>query len=100
MFRNVKFRNILIIYWTRVLTWFGYWKSTEPIPLGVYCYKPDNEKNTKTNDFMTKGIYYTIPCKYYKIISKKRRGCSYLGFITDDPVFLDQCKECGENYGD
>ena len=94
MFRNVKIRNVLIIYWSKLLIFFGYWKSTKPIPEGSYCYTPKDENSV--SDFMKTGIYKITPCKYYKIISKRYRGCSYMGFITNDPVFVDQCKECGE----
>ena len=44
--------------------------------------------------------YYVIPCKYYKTLGKRWNGCKYLGIITDDFVFDDQCKMCGQNYGD
>ena len=61
-----------------------------------YCYTPDYEKNKIAESF----TYYVIPCKYYKTLGKRWNGCKYLGIITDDFVFDDQCKMCGKNYGD
>ena len=65
------------------------------IPYGAYCYKGDDEKNKNST---SPSSYYIISCPYYKIISKKYNGCQYLGVVTDDFVFDDQCKLCGENY--
>lgn len=61
------------------------------IPDGVYCYIPDIEKNKTRKDF---GVYYTKPCVYYKTLGNGYNGCAYLGIITDDDVFDDQCKMC------
>lgn len=36
----------------------------------------------------------------HKTIGRRWNGCEYLGIITDDFVFNDKCKMCGENYGD
>lgn len=65
------------------------------IPEGYYCYTPDDEKNTKKYT----GVYWVIPCKYYKSLGKCLNACTFCGRITDDFIFDDQCKMCGENYG-
>ena len=82
--------------WSKIVLFFGYKYDKSQIPEGQYCYIPDIEKNKKAE----KWTYYIIPCKYYKTLGKHWNGCKYLGIITDDFVFDDQCKMCGENYGD
>ncbi len=91
------FRNLLIMLWSKLLIFFKHKYNSKIIPEGPYCYTPDIEKNNKKEDWT---IYYVIPCKYYKTLSKNWNGCRYLGIITDDDVFADQCKMCNENYGD
>ena len=86
-------RNLANLLWWKLLILFGVRRSASPIPEGVYCYEPDYV-DTKT------FTYYVKPCKYYKNLGHGWNGCSYLGIITDDPVFDDQCKMCSENYGD
>jgi len=84
-------RFIIQLYW-RLLHLFGINTDTEPIPDSVYCYVPDTEKNKRENDVMH---YYIKPCKYYKSFGNEYNGCKYLGIITDDFLFDDQCKICG-----
>lgn len=74
-------------------------RSTKKIPVGPYCYTGESY------DIKT-GIYHIKPCKYYKYLlsdaddfDSEYRGCSYLGEITEDYLFIDQCKMCSENYG-
>lgn len=93
----MKIKNVLIVLLSRILLFFNIKKDNSPIPEGMYCYEPDIEKNKNRKDF---SKYYIKPCKYYKRISKNYNGCSYLGVITDDMVFDDQCKLCNENLGD
>lgn len=64
---------------------------------GIGAVKPDDEKNANRDNYKH---YYIIPCKYYKALGRTWNGCSYLGIITDDMVFDDQCKMCHENYDD
>jgi hypothetical protein len=89
-------KNFASMLYSKLLLLFGVRHSTSVIPEGPYCYTPDYEKNKIAESF----TYYVIPCKYYKTLGKKWNGCKYLGIITDDFVFNDQCKMCGENYGD
>lgn len=89
-------RNLANMLWWKLLFLFGVRRSALPIPNGMYCYAPDNEKNAKATSFK---YYYIKPCKYYKTLGRRFNGCSYLGIITDDFVFDDQCKMCSENLG-
>lgn len=88
-------KNYLSVFHSKILLLFGIKHDKSVIPTGLYCYKPDYEKN-KTNKSST--TYYIIPCPYYKSLGGGRNGCKYLGVITSDTVFGDQCKMCGENY--
>jgi hypothetical protein len=69
------------------------------IPEGQYCYTPDFEKNESEPDSMKNNgfTYYTKPCLYYRTLGNRYNGCQYLGIITDDLTFDDQCKICCEN---
>lgn len=88
-------KNAIYVLYYKVLRFFGYKLPEDGIPEGYYCYVPDNEKNSskKEGDFS----YYIKPCPYWKWINKEYKGCAYLGVITDDPVFGDQCKMCNVN---
>ena len=90
-------KNLVNMLWWKLLFLFGVRRSALPIPEGMYCYNPDIEKNKAKKDFST---YYINSCKYYKTLGRRYNGCSYLGIITDDMTFDDQCKMCGVNYGD
>ena len=88
----------MIWYW--LLGLFKVKLSTDPIPDGTpYCYVPDVEKNNVNTET---DKYYIKPCKYYKHLGGGCNGCGFLGVITDDSVFDDQVKICGEKegYGD
>ena len=87
-------KNIIEIYLNRIKLFFGVKLDDSIIPNGQYCYTPDYEKNKVRENFST---YYVKPCKYYKTLTKNYNGCSYLGIITDDFVFDDQCKMCDKN---
>lgn len=84
-------KNYLDIIISKILIYFGYKYDEKVIPEGMYCYKPDIDKNLARKNLR---VYYTIPCKYYKNLGKYN-GCEYLGIITDDDVFADRCKICG-----
>lgn len=86
-------KNLISVLYSKLLLLLGHKYSATVIPHGAYCYTPDIEKN-KTREF---SVYYIIPCKYYKTIGERWNGCKYLGLITDDFIFADQCKLCGEN---
>lgn len=92
--------NRINLLWWKLLFIFGIRRSTSPIPVGMYCYATDDEKNYANDDSLNNhgGVYYIKPCKYYKNLGRRFNGCSYLGIITDDIVFDDQCKICSENY--
>jgi hypothetical protein len=85
------------LIWSKVRIYFGYEYDKSVIPRGLYCYEPDVEKN-KNYGKDDKFVYYIKPCPHYKWINRRYRGCKYLGMITDDFIFRDQCKSCGENY--
>ena len=87
-------RNWVIMIWSKLLIFFGFKYSNKFIPEGMYCYTPDIEKNNDRENF---SVYYIKPCKYYKSLSRDYNGCMYLGIITDDLVFNDQCKLCSDN---
>lgn len=93
--------NITNMLWWKLLILFGVRRSISPIPEGMYCYAPNDEKNCANDDSLNNngGTYYIKPCKYYKTLGRRFNGCSYLGIITNDMVFNDQCKMCSENYG-
>ena len=80
--------------WSVILHFLGRRYDSSVIPEGPYCYSPDVEKNAKKENW----VYYVIPCPYYKTLSYRWNGCKYLGGITDDSVFNDQCKMCDENF--
>lgn len=86
----LKIKNLLELIFSNILIFFGKKYDISVIPHGLYCYYPDFEKN-KISD---SHHYYIIPCKYYKKISKNYNGCKYLGMITNDDIFGDQCKIC------
>lgn len=85
-------KNFISILYSKLLILVCIRHSTSVIPEGQYCYTPDYEKNKNAESF----TYYVIPCKYYKTLGKRWNGCKYLGIITDDFVFDDQCKICNE----
>ena len=91
-------RNFANMLWWKLLFLFGVRRSALPIPDGMYCYAPDIEKNEARKE-AEPYAYYIKPCKYYKTLGRRYNGCSYLGVITDDMTFDDQCKICSENYG-
>ena len=82
--------------WAKVLIFFGHEYDESVIPKDIpYCYTPDKEKNV--NGYC--GVYYVIPCPYYKTLGRDWNGCKFLGIITDDFVFDDQCKMCSVSDG-
>lgn len=95
---NWAFNYISVIY-SKIIIFFGYKYNKSVIPMGFYCYEPDSTKNPMET-IPKDGIYYIVPCPYYKSMGRGINGCKYLGIITDDMVFDDQCKICSVNYGD
>jgi hypothetical protein len=83
--------------WSCIIVFLGYKYSTNPIPEGPYCYIPDEEKNSSKLE--GDWTYYTKPCKYYMCLDRRYNTCKFLGVITDDMCFDDQCKICGEKKG-
>ena len=90
---NIK--NIITILISKVRLKFGFSFDETKIPEGLYCYSPKKFPSKETN-----WVYEITPCKYFKPITKSYNGCQFLGVITEDPFFDDQCKICGENYGE
>lgn len=96
IYRNLFwFKNFVSIMFSKFLFLFGFKHDSSVIPEGPYCYSPDDGKNKNPESPFT---YYTIPCKYYKTLGRKYNGCKYLGIITDDFLFDDQCKMCDINH--
>lgn len=89
-------KNLANMLWWKLLFLFGVRRSALPIPYGMYCYAPDIEKSEARKE-TEPYVYYIKPCKYYKTLGRMFNGCSYLGIITDDCVFDDQCKMCSDN---
>lgn len=87
-------KNIVSALFSKCLVFFGFNYDNSVIPSGPYCYLPDEKKNAEVKSY---SVYYIIPCPYFMILSERWRACRYLGVITDDFVFRDQCKMCGEN---
>lgn len=88
------FKNwINSVYWMFAIR-LGKERSTKPIPEGPYCYVPDAEKNKTARSNGEYGVYYIKPCEYYKSLNREFNACTYLGIITDDTIFDDQCKIC------
>jgi len=80
-----------------ILVRCGLRRNVKYIPESPYCYLPDiGRNNNKSKDDWS---YYIIPCKYYKYISQRLRGCTYLGYMGEDLLLSDQCKICGEKDG-
>lgn len=101
IFKHKRILGFYPYYWAVILIakiklFFGYKYDKSIIPIGHYCYAPDNEKNMKETGF----IYHIIPCEHYVPLGKGWNACKYNGIITDDMVFDDQCKICGERYND
>lgn len=86
--------NLFEMLWSKICIAFGKKYDSSVIPEGVYCYKIDTERNEREKRFFG---YHIIPCNYYKTLGNGWNGCKYLGYITDDFVFDDQCKMCDKN---
>jgi len=80
----------LLIFFIRLLKYFGYKLSSEGIPGGVYCYSIIRI-DTETGHITTKN------CPHYKFMSGDNDACTYTGFIGYDCCFADQCKICNTN---
>jgi hypothetical protein len=79
-----------------LLWFFGIKRDSSEIPVGLYCYTYDNERNEK--EPCSDGSFWIKTCKYYK--SRGNRDiCTYVGFYGHDFALYDQCKICGRNYG-
>ena len=64
----------------------------------MYCYVFDEEREKREPH--TNVGYWIKPCKYYRSMKRYKAGCTYVGYIGWDDCLGDQCKICGENYGD
>lgn len=91
--------NYISVLYSIVIKFLGYEYDSKVIPTGFYCYEPDETKDPMKT-ICEEGVYYIKPCPYYKSLGYGRNGCKYLGIITDDIVFDDQCKLCSVNRGD
>lgn len=78
-------------FWVNLARRFGYTPSTEPIPIGLYCYEP-MEFPSEANGY----LYRVKPCSYYKSLKNGNKACLFLGYVGDDIAFSDQCKLCSE----
>jgi len=81
------------VLFSKLLHLFGVWYDVSIIPIGHYCYVPDNERN-KEEPF---DGYWISPCKYYRGMKGSGAACVYVGFIGFDICLGDQCKICGQN---
>lgn len=93
-------RILLIWYYievkyTQLLRLFNIRKKDNIIPVGMYCYEYDEERNAKNP---SGGSYWIKTCKYYRS-TKKTKGvaCTYIGYYGFDPGLYDQCKLCSKN---
>lgn len=86
-------KNIFNVLWSLIKTKLGYKYSKEEIPDGPYCYKLLS---------VNKGKCKIKKCTYYKTLPKGYNACKFLGVVTDDFIFDDQCKICDvkEDYRD
>ena len=82
--------------YNKMLIKYGYKHDKSVIPTGLYCYTPKSDDVMK--ELLETGGFETKPCPYYTVVSKNYNGCKFTGTITDDFVFDDQCKICGEKY--
>lgn len=81
------------ILYNNILVYFGKKHNKDVIPKDIpYCYVPDIEKNK--NKVANDTSYYIKPCPYYKSLGNDYNGCKYMGIVTDDMTFDDQCKIC------
>jgi hypothetical protein len=77
--------------------------SEDKIPHGPYCYKLNRSSDGKLIlPPVNAGIGFIEPCIYYKTLPNDYNSCKFLGIITDDYIFGDQCKICDikEDYRD
>jgi hypothetical protein len=90
-------KNILNVLWSLIRTKLGHKYSEEEIPAGSYCYKAVESPSVINN-----WVYKTKKCTYYKTLPKGYNACKFLGVVTDDLTFDDQCKICDvkEDYPD
>ena len=89
----------LALYYSEVniikaLKYCGYKQDASVIPKGVYCYAPDYDKISQSDDG-----YWIKPCRYYRRVTRDIKACTFKNFIGFDPCLWDQCKICSENLG-
>lgn len=99
-----KYTYYLRVYWYYIEVYFSKFKNLLKIkkdktiiPEGMYCYTLDEERQ-KIEPCL--NGYWIKPCKYYRSMKGNYAGCTYVGYIGWDICLGDQCKICGENYGD
>lgn len=87
------------VKYTRIERYFGKRKDKSVIPEGMYCYTWDEEREIRQPH--NNGGFWIKSCKYYRSMKGQcDAGCTYVGFMGFDPCLGDQCKICGQNYGD
>jgi hypothetical protein len=98
------FDNILNSIFGVIRIKLGIKYSEDKIPHGPYCYKLNRVSDGKLIlPPINSGIGIRIePCIYYKTLPNDYNSCKFLGIITDDYIFGDQCKICDikEDYRD
>lgn len=86
------------VYFSIILSKLGFKKDKTVIPEGHYCYTWDDER--EKNQPHINGGFWVKTCKYYRNLKRYKAACTYVGYIGWDACLGDQCKICGENYGD
>jgi hypothetical protein len=98
------FDNILNSIFGVIRIKLGIKYSEDKIPHGPYCYKINRDSDGKIiSPPISSEITIKIePCVYYKTLPNDYNSCKFLGIITDDYIFGDQCKICDikEDYRD
>jgi hypothetical protein len=106
------FNNIINSIFGLIRIKLGIKYSEDKIPHGPYCYKLNRSSDGKLilppvtkrcKSIVYAGISIRIePCIYYKTLPNDYNSCKFLGIITDDYIFGDQCKICEikEDYRD
>ena len=82
-------QNCLVMFWSILKVRLGFRYPKDPIPTGLYCYRMV-EVPSRTNNYNGKYTH----CPYYVHLGGSTNGCKYVGRITGDPSFDDQCKIC------
>lgn len=85
-------------YWLEIVFYktmriFGKRQREDVIPIGLYCYDIDQEKNKRVP--LEVGFWIKM-CPYYRGRQNVYpNACTYTGFVGFDVGLYDQCKICG-----